>query len=540
VIAHEIAHQWFGDLVTPSDWKYLWLNESFATYFGYRVVAHFYPDWDIWGQFLYGQTNAALARDALKETFPIELPGEEHAVINASTAPIIYNKGASILRHVTGYIGEHNFKEGLRDYLREYEYSCATSLNLWETFEETSEKPVVTMMKSWVEQPGFPLLEVTRQGEKLSISQKRFTYLANEFDQQWIVPITIKIFYRHEKSKTITALLDTKATVIDIGGDAVAYKVNFKQAGFYRVKYRDDGNLAELGNLVLSKALPPEDRWGLQNDLYALTRCGDASLDEYLEFLSDYKDEDAFLPLISIAANLYHAYLVLDGARRARVASFGKSFLENILSRIGCKPEPGEVYPRSILRDSIMPQAAVYGSEEVAEFAGGAFSRLTAGGSIHPDIAKSIMYIGALSGGTEAFEWFKDRLKTSVSEHERMNILIALGGFRDTTMIEEAQNYILMEVPNRNKFIPINSMAANPHAIPSLWEWFVSHLDLFEQFHPAHFERVIEAIVPIGGIEREAQVQTMFEEYMGQKDKAKDVIRMSLEKLRINSKMRYS
>ena len=187
-----------------------------------------------------------------------------------------------------------------------------------------------------------------------------------------------------------------------------------------------------------------------------------------------------------------------------------------------------------------MPQAAVYGSEEVAEFAGGAFSRLTGGGSIHPDIAKSVLYIGALNGGEEAFEWLKDRLKTSVSEHERTNILAALGGFRDTTIIEKAQSYILMEVPNRNKFIPISSMAANPHAIPSLWEWFVSHMDLFEQFHPAHFERVIEAIVPIGGIEKEAQVQAMFEEYMRQKDKAKDVIKMCLERLRINSRMRYS
>jgi aminopeptidase N len=399
---------------------------------------------------------------------------------------------------------------------------------------------VVTMMKSWVEQAGFPLVSVTRQGQTLHISQKRFTYLAHESDQLWGVPITIVIFYRDEQSRTITALLDTKTAVIDIGADALAYKVNLKQDGFYRVRYRDDGNLEELGNLVLSKALPPEDRWGLQNDVYALTRCGDASLDDYIEFLSNYKDEDAFLPLISITANLYHAYLVLEGAQRARVASFGKSFLENALSRIGHEPEPGEASTRSILRDAIMPQAAVYGSQEVAEFAGVAFSRMTGGGSIHPDIAKSIMYIGALNGGGEAFEWLKDRLKTSVSEHERMNILVAMGGFRDTTIIEQVQNYILMEVPSRNKFIPISSMAANPHAIPCLWEWFVSHLDLLEQFHPAHFERVIEAIIPIGGIEREEQVHAFFEGYMREKDKAKDVIKMSLEKLRINSKMRRS
>jgi tricorn protease interacting factor F2/3 len=540
VIAHEIVHQWFGDLVTPSDWIYLWLNESFATYFGYGIVAHCYPHWDIWGQFLHGQTNAALNRDALHETFPIELPGAEHAVINASTAPIIYNKGASILRHLVGYIGENNFKKGLRHYLREYEYSSAASRNMWEAFEQTSEKPVVSMMKSWVEQDGFPLLEVTRRDGKLHISQRRFTYLANTFDQQWFVPITIRVFHRGERSSTITFLLDTKAAVIDIGEDVIAYKVNFRQAGFYRVKYLDAGNLAELGTLVRTKSLPPEDRWGLQDDLYALARCGDASLAEYLDFLSNYKAEDTFLPLISIAGNLYHAYLVLDGARRAGIASFGRSFLENVLSRIGYEPQQDEAYPSSILRDAIMPQAAVYGSEVVLKFAMGAFSRLTTGGSIHPDIAKSVLHIGALNGGKEMFEWLKHRLMSSASEHERMNILAALGGFRDRTILETVQDYILMEVPSRNKFIPISSMAANPHAIPSLWDWFVSHLDRIEQFHPAHFDRVIEAIVPIAGIEREEQVHAFFEQYMREKDKAGDVIRMSLEKLRINANMRRS
>ena len=96
VIAHEIVHQWFGNLVTPSDWKYLWLNESFATYFGFGIVDKYYPEWDIWEQFLYTQTGAALNRDALHETIPIEIPGGEHVVINSSTAPIIYNNGFEI------------------------------------------------------------------------------------------------------------------------------------------------------------------------------------------------------------------------------------------------------------------------------------------------------------------------------------------------------------------------------------------------------------------------------------------------------------
>ncbi len=130
VIAHEIAHQWFGNLVTPADWKYLWLNESFATYFGYGIVDHYYPQWETWQQFLWGSTGSAMARDALLENFAIEIPGGDHVVINVSTAPIIYSKGGSILRQVEGYIGAENFQKGLQDYLKTFEYDNAASQDL--------------------------------------------------------------------------------------------------------------------------------------------------------------------------------------------------------------------------------------------------------------------------------------------------------------------------------------------------------------------------------------------------------------------------
>jgi aminopeptidase N len=540
VIAHEIVHQWFGNLVTPSDWKYLWLNESFATYFGYGVVAHFYPERDMWGQFLHSQTNIALARDALHESVPIELPGGERAVINASTAPIIYNKGASILRHIKGYIGEESYKAGLRRYLRQYQYTCASSYHLWEALEETAEKPVTEIMKSWVGQPGFPILHIARQRSKLVITQQRFTYLPNESDQAWIVPISIEVFYPNNDSKRVTALVKDMDMEIDIGDDVIAYKVNHEQTGFYRVKYLDKGNLSKLGKRVMSKELSTEDRWGLQNDLYALVRSGDTTIDEYLSFLSNFEKEDAFLPLISISANLYQAYLILDSTRREMVGSVGKSLLEKVLSRIHYEPDPKEHNAISILRDHIMPQAALYGSEDVRDFACGKFSILTAGKSIHPDIMKSAMYIGALNGDSDTFEWFKDMLKSSISEHERINILISLGGFRQRSLIEGVQDYTLSHVPDRNKFIPIGSLASNPHAMPFMWEWYVSHVDILEQCHPVVYERVIEAIVPMGGIGKEGQVNEFFEDYMGKKDRARDVIKMSLENLRINSRMRYS
>jgi len=222
VIAHEIAHQWFGNLVTPSDWKYLWLNESFATYFAYGVVDHFHSEWQVWDQFLLGQTVSAMGRDGLSNTCAIEIPGGEHVVINTSTAPIIYSKGSSILRVVQGYIGNDDLRKGLQHYLKTFEYANAASHNLWEALEETSGKPVTALMKSWIEQPGHPLVQAQRNGRGLTLTQKRFTFLENTSDQTWKIPVILTAYYETGDSRTISILLEDTSTRVDLGAACIA------------------------------------------------------------------------------------------------------------------------------------------------------------------------------------------------------------------------------------------------------------------------------------------------------------------------------
>ncbi|MGD8523736.1 MAG: M1 family metallopeptidase [Desulfobacterales bacterium] len=538
VIAHEIAHQWFGNLVTPSDWKYLWLNESFATYFGFGVVDHYYPQWDTWEQFLQSQTGTAMARDALGETFAIEIPGGEHIVINASTAPIIYNKGSSILRQIQGYIGNQNFKKGLQHYLKTYEYECAASHHLWESFETVSNQPIRLMMKSWIEQPGFPMVGVRREGNELILSQKRFTFLPNKFDQTWIIPLTIKLFTDREDSQELTVLLDEAEKTIEIEENTIAYKVNHQQTGFYRVKYADSNNLAELGKRVKNRNLPPEDRWGLQNDLFALVRSGDTSLNDYLRFLAYYENEDSYLPLTSIATNLFTAYLIMDQNQKANISSLAKTWFETILSKIGFEPAAGEKHTTSILREQLIWEAAICGSTKTIQFANKKFSSLMQNASVHADIMKSVMQVGALNGNMQVFTWLDEKFQSSQIEHERMNILIALGCFQNPELIKKAQNYVLEKVPARNTFIPVVAMASNPFAIPLMWDWYVSNLARIEKFHPMLYERVVAAIIPIAGLQRADEVKAFFEDYMKKTSKAADVIKLSLERLEINLRIR--
>jgi aminopeptidase N len=538
VIAHEIAHQWFGNLVTPADWKYLWLNESFATYFGYGVVDHYYPDLESWQQFIYGQTGSAMARDALLENFAIEIPGGEHVVINVSTAPIIYSKGASILRQIEGYIGSDNFQKGLQSYLKTFAYTNAASHHLWDSLEKVSKQPVVEMMKSWIEQAGFPLISVKKKGNRLELTQRRFTYLPNDSDQTWQVPVTIAFFSSKVQTEQLSILMDGARHEIEIPVHSRAYKLNDRQTGFYIVEYCDSENLDALGRLVSDRSLTPEDRWGLQNDLFALCKNGKVTLVDYLKFLAFYKNEDAFLPLIGISNNLQYAHLVQRESVKEKISAVVRPWFEKVLENIGYQPEPDEKHTTALLREQLIWHAVLCGSEKIAGFARKQFAAMLQGQAVHPDLMKSVMQAGAFIGNEQAFEWLDRRFRSSGIEHERMNILTALGCFKEKVLIQKSQQYILDEVPARNKFVPVVAMACNPYAIPLLWNWYVSKLEQIEKFHPMLYERVIAAIVPMAGMERPQAVKAFFQDYMQQTDKAQDVIRLSLERLEINLRMR--
>ena len=538
IIAHEIVHQWFGNLVTPSDWKYLWLNESFATYFGYGIVDHYHPDWGVWDQFLYGQTAAAMSRDALIENFPIEIPGGEHVVINASTAPIIYSKGGSLLRQIHGYIGDTHLRAGLQQYLKTHAYSCASSDDLWQALETASELPIARIMKSWVGQPGFPLVEARREGRTLTLAQKRFTYLPNDSGQTWVMPVSIEAFSRAGISTRLTFLLDQGVQSLELPEDTAAYKLNAGQTGCYRVKYLDSGNLAALGSGIREKSLCPEDRWGLHGDLHALLMRGDITLADYLDFLSCYEREDAFLPLIGIAEGLFHLWLLTEDGLCRRVPQAAISWCESILSRIGYVPQAGEPHTRAMLRDQVLWQAALMGSRPAADFGGRQFEMLVSGRSVSPDLQRSVMQIGAWTEGRRAFEWLDGRFRESSSEHERVNVLSALGCFKELPLIDKALDYVIREVPARNQFIPVAAMAANPAAIPLLWDWYLANLTRIRDFHPLLHERIICAMIPWTGIYRTDEIKAHFGQDSERTGKAGDAVRMSLERLEINLRVR--
>jgi tricorn protease interacting factor F2/3 len=541
VIAHEIVHQWFGDLVSPAHWKYLWLNESFATLYGDIALDHYHPDWSTMDTFLLESTASALSRDSLNQTFAIEL-GEE-AKITASTAPIIYEKGGSVLHMAVSYMGE-KIKGALQVYFEKFAYSNTQSSDLWKAFEEVAGgEPIVDMMKSWVEQPGYPLLDVKREGNSLIVAQERFTYLNDkDYDQHWIVPLQIWTVDSSGQQNEHKHLLSSASSVFELPEDVKAFKLNYGQSGFYRVKY-EDVEWEQLGEAVKNKNLPGPDRYGLQEDLFVLARRGDVHVSDYCDFVSRfYTDEDFHLPLRGILKNLSLLQMVLKGPGQQKSNKLGKAVTEKILARFGLEPSCEEPLAVSTLRSVALWNSVLFGSDKAVDYALRLWQDLvTKDINIHPDIADAVYKIVAFSN-PEAFPQLLGRFETSDSEQERMIIAASLGCV-PAELRQEMVDYALDKIPPRLRFIPLSVVSGNPVLIPHLWELFRSNRERLETLPPVFFERVLMGIISLGGLSHPEELQQFFKVYTPHSMKIyqkhlQETVDMSLEMLAALLKLR--
>jgi tricorn protease interacting factor F2/3 len=543
VIAHEIVHMWFGDLVSPAHWKYLWLNESFATLYGEFVVDQVYPEWATMDTFLLETTAGAMGRDSLKNTFPVEL-GEE-ARITASTAPIIYEKGGSVMRMAIAYLGDR-VKNALADYFEKHAYSTAVSSDLWDAFSRAvPDEPIVEMMKTWVKQPGFPLLEVKKEGNSVRIRQRRFTYLNSEdYEEEWIIPFAVQVFDDAGNARVTKHLISSREKTLELGKNASAFKLNHEQAGFFRVEY-DEQEWENLGALILNKTISGIDRYGIEEDLFALVKRGDVALSYYLQFVEKYYEaEDHHLPLRGIIKNLSLLNIVLDNEKAFQVKEIGKAITDRTLEGIGFEPKPDEELATASLRSSVLWSAVQFGSSDAVDFCKAQFEHMAqTGDNIHPDIADAVQRVAAFTDPDALSELMK-RFEATDSEQERMTIASALG----CVLVENMQgslDFALEKMPPALKFIPPYVMSANPSLAPVLWGMFQENQKRLEKLHPVHFERVLIGIISVGGLSKPEAIREFFATYAPESQKTyqkhlRESMDMALEMLEVNLKLRKS
>jgi tricorn protease interacting factor F2/3 len=346
VVAHEIAHQWFGDLVTMEWWDDLWLNESFATFMAFKFVDQLHQKWLFTGKFLVDETAGALYGDALVNSHPIQAHVKNPDDISQIFDEISYGKGASVLRMIENYVSPDKFRDGIRKYLKEHSYGNAKGEYLWKAIQDVSGLPVSKIMGSWIKKVGYPLVTAELVGKEIRLSQERFLLNKKVKEQPRTIPLTVL----RENGKE-NVLFSRSEMRIKAEG---FLKLNYEQSGFYRVAYKGKLLKDVIGR---SKNFGYLDRWGIVNDTFALLEAGKIKLKDYLDTIERFLDEDNYIVNTEICQQL--SLLNFVDEKNRKVKNLAMKFYKAQLKRLGEAKKEGESENDSILRGTVSANLSI-------------------------------------------------------------------------------------------------------------------------------------------------------------------------------------
>jgi aminopeptidase 2 len=449
VVGHELAHQWFGNLVTMEWWSDLWLNEGFATWVGWLAADFLFPEWDIWTEFILDDCQAGLSLDGMRSSHPIEVPVKNPSDITQIFDSISYSKGASIIRMLVKYLGEEVFQTGMRSYLKKHKYGNAKTSDLWDSLAEASGEPVSEIMTAWTKIIGYPVLSVveaeggSQSSLSLQITQNRFLNGGNvqesEDETIWSVPLRL---VTDGGVVGEAGLLRTRSETFSLPASTAFFKLNHEQAGFYRVHYPSVW-LERLGEAVAAGRFSASDRIGLVSDVFALSVAGRIGLGEVLSVLSHFRGEDDYIVWGEITGRLSEVLSVWweqDAVVVDKLRAFVRSLYARQVELLGFEPRSGEGDKTSLLRPLILGMAGKCGDEGVLKEARVRFDRFVAGDSeaIHPNLRGVVYSLVIRSGGQAEFDQVLNLYQKFTVPDQKLSALGALGASRDPSVIRAA------------------------------------------------------------------------------------------------------
>lgn len=490
VVAHELAHQWFGNLVTMRWWTDLWLNEGFASWIEYLAVDSLFPEWGMWTQFVVDEQQQSMKLDALEHTHPVEVEVSHPDEIRTIFDTISYSKGASVIKMLHEYLGPAVFKEGLRDYLSTYKYGNTDTNDLWMSLEKVSAKPVKKFMNDWTSKSGFPLLRADFSNGNILLSQERFFLDPSKKEQSstWPIPLL--------DGGCLIDIFDKNQAVFEhTNGDAL--KFNLGQSGFYRVIY-DNAHLSEIGNLIKSNKLKPEDRLGILSDLFEATKAGRASTVDALQFLKYFENEDNYAVWDVISSAIGSIRLCMDDEElRESMKPYIRRLVKSQLERLGWDRKINESHFDQLLRPIIIGLAASADETSIVNKSKILFDRahsahdiapelrstpdqhnVKRGIDIDPDLRGVVFGTIARLGDDEQFTKLVELYHKSNLSEEKNTLAAAITGFRQPNLIKKSLEMINSEaVRLQDVAYWVAYSYLNRHAKQYTWEWMKKNWD---------------------------------------------------------------
>ncbi|XP_063975639.1 puromycin-sensitive aminopeptidase isoform X2 [Diachasmimorpha longicaudata] len=545
VVSHELAHQWFGNLVTMEWWTHLWLNEGYASFVEFLCVAHLFPEFDIWTQFVTDTYIKALELDGLKNSHPIEVPVGHPSEIDEIFDDISYNKGASVIRMLHAYIGDDDFRKGMNIYLKRHSYNNAETEDLWAALEEASNKPIRAVMSTWTKQMGFPVLKVDERQDGndriLSLTQERF--LANgsvdKDSSLWMIPVSVSTSKSPSEVAFSTVMSDrTKEVVIKDVPEGSWIKINPGTIGFYRTRYTPEA-LSSLMPVVKDRSLPPLDRLGLLDDLFAMVQAGHASTVEVLRFMEAFQLEDNYTVWSSIVSSFGKIGILLSNLESEdSFKAFGRSLCKDIASRLGWDPKPNESHLDTLLRSLILNRMASFRDADTISEAKKRFHLHVTGQSLLSADLRSAVYRAALSDGDlETYEAMLKLYRQSDLHEEKDRILRAMGAIRNEELLTKVLEFSMSdEVRAQDTIFAIISVSMNSKGRIMSWEFFKRNWAILMDRYSGGFllARLIKHITEnFSSEEKAVEIENFFKEHPT--PGGARTVQQSIENIRLNA-----
>ena len=529
VIAHELAHMWFGNLVTMRWWNGIWLNEAFATFMEVLAVDALRPDWERWTHFLRVRSSA-LDVDALESTRPIEYP-----VISPNDAAdmfdtLTYSKGAAVLRMLERYLGAERFRDGIRKYLADHRFGNTETHDLWDAIEMATGEPVRRIMDGWIWQGGYPLVSAELQGDRVRLAQRRFLLSADGGDATWDVPLLVRT-----GGTTEPVLVEPGGATVPVPDEGPVV-VNAGAHAFVRVRYEEE----LLGRIAASlETLSTDERTQLVDDTWAAVVARRTSASDFCRFAGAFRDEDELPVWSSLLEGIRWCDRMLDAGAREHYRAWVRSLVGPALERIGWEPREGERDLTRSLRGTLMTAIAILGADPNAQaLAREVELRARADGHEEPSLTAASIVIVASGGGPDEYDAYLKARRTARTPQERLRYLYALGDFRDPVLFERTLELSLTDEvrPQETPWVLTRAMS-NRDQGANAWRFVTERWgDIAARVAPSNVVYVVDSLPYLAMPEFVEEASAFFEEHPIPQSGLQ--LRQLLERQRVNADLR--
>lgn len=480
VIAHELSHQWFGNLVTMKWWDELWLNESFANVMAFVAVDALYPKWEIWNSYIAGDGLAAIRRDSIAGVQAVKTDVRHPAEINSIFDPsIVYAKGGRLINMLMQFLGQPVFRKGLKAYFAKHAYGNTTGQDLWQALATESGSDVANIVEPWLTRSGFPVIELTQSGKSLTIAQAHFLMDPAKADTERLWPVPLL-----SDNSAVPALLAEHQVTVELPRDDFV-RINLGAVGHYIVHYVNPEHAAFIAEAARSKKLNTAERLVLLNDSSMLARAGRQSFSATLQLLEHYKGEDSepVWSIIALILSDLRRFIDIDGTLEEPIKAHICKLIDAQYKRLGWKESPHESTQDTKLRALITAMGVFSEHPQIVKQALVLFDTYRNKDVQLPSELRSVVFDAAVRENVPgAFEYLLELEESTSNTNLKMDIMDALTSTRQekqvATLLDRLKDNNKVRQHDVDRWLAY--LLRNRYGRKLAWQWLQDNWDWIE------------------------------------------------------------